>query len=111
MRELTKAEEQIMQILWSLGNGTVSDVREQFEEPRPARTTVATVLTILENKGFLSHTSDDRSNLYTPLITKKEYSHTQLFGMMRNYFDGRSHRWHRFSHASRTSRQASSTGC
>ncbi len=88
MKELTKAEEQVMQILWSLGDATVSDVRERFNEPRPARTTVATVLTILENKNFVNRTSDGRINHYTPAISKSDYSRAQFFGMMRNYFDG-----------------------
>ena len=60
--QLTKAEEQIMQVLWELGEGTVQDILERLEEPRPARTTVSTVLTILENKGFASHHNKGRIN-------------------------------------------------
>jgi len=85
--QLTKAEEQIMQILWSLGEGTVQDIREKLEDPKPARTTVSTVLTILENKGFASHTSLGRINNYTPLISKEVYSKSQLFGLLKNYFN------------------------
>ncbi|RYF22836.1 MAG: BlaI/MecI/CopY family transcriptional regulator [Flavobacteriales bacterium] len=85
--QLTKAEEQIMQVLWQLGEGTVHDIREQLTEPKPARTTVATVLTILENKSFTSRTVNNRINLYTPLVSKEDYSKSQLSGLLKNYFN------------------------
>ena len=56
-KQLTKAEEQVMKILWELKEGVVKEVVEQFEEPRPAYTTVATVLKVLEKKGFVGHKS------------------------------------------------------
>lgn len=85
--QLTKAEEQIMQILWLIKEGTVQDIRDQLEDPKPARTTVSTVLTILENKGFATHNSLGRINNYMPLISKEEYSKSQLFGLLKNYFN------------------------
>ncbi|WP_442591584.1 BlaI/MecI/CopY family transcriptional regulator [Pedobacter sp. AW31-3R] len=85
--QLTKAEEQVMQILWQLGEGTVQDIREKLEEPKPARTTISTVLTILENKGFASHHSIGRVNNYSPLVSKEVYSKSQLFGLLKNYFN------------------------
>lgn len=85
--QLTKAEEQVMRILWSLGEATVQAIRERFDEPRPARTTIATVLNILENKQFATHRSEGRINIYIPLVAKEEYSRSQLFGVMKNYFD------------------------
>lgn len=85
--QLTKAEEQIMQILWNLGEGTVQNIRERLEEPKPARTTVSTVLTILENKDFVVHNNVGRTNVYTPAILKEAYSKTQLFGLLKNYFN------------------------
>lgn len=85
--QLTKAEEQIMQILWSLGEGTVQDIREKLDDPKPARTTISTVLTILENKGFATHNSMGRINNYTPLVSKEVYSKSQLFGLLKNYFN------------------------
>jgi predicted transcriptional regulator len=88
MKELTRAEEQVMRVLWSLGRATVGQIRERFDEPRPARTTIATVLTILENKQFATHHSDGRTNIYTPAVERDAYSRAQLFGVMRNYFDG-----------------------
>ena len=87
MVQLTKAEEQIMQVLWTLGEGTVQDIREKMEAPKAARTTVATVLSILENKGFVKHNSVGRTNVYFPAIAKEAYSKTQLFGLLKNYFN------------------------
>ncbi|SMC42321.1 BlaI/MecI/CopY family transcriptional regulator [Pedobacter africanus] len=87
MVQLTKAEEQIMQVLWTLGEGTVQDIREKMETPKAARTTVATVLSILENKGFVKHNSVGRANVYLPAIAKEAYSKTQLFGLLKNYFN------------------------
>jgi len=87
MIQLTKAEEQIMQILWMLQESTVQDIREKFDDPRPARTTIASVLNILENKGFATHKSFGRVNVYYPAIAKNEYSKTQLFGVIKNYFN------------------------
>ncbi|WP_316789800.1 BlaI/MecI/CopY family transcriptional regulator [Pedobacter frigoris] len=85
--QLTKAEEQIMQALWILGEGSVQDIRDQMEDPKPARTTVSTVLTILENKGFATHNNLGRTNIYTPLIAKEAYSKSQLSGLLKNYFN------------------------
>jgi len=86
--KLTKAEEQIMQILWLLGEGTVQNIRERFEDSKPARTTIATLLSILENKKFIIHTTDGRTNIYKPVISKEDYSKKQLFSFLKNYFDG-----------------------
>jgi BlaI family penicillinase repressor len=85
--QLTKAEEQVMQALWKIGSGSVQDVLEMLEAPKPARTTVSTVLTILENKGFASHTTNGRANNYKPLVLKEDYSKGQLFDLIKNYFD------------------------
>lgn len=86
--QLTKAEEQIMQILWAIGEGTVQDILKEFTENKPARTTIATVLSILENKEFVEHRTEGRSNIYFPLVQKEEYSKKQLFGFVKDYFDG-----------------------
>jgi len=87
MIQLTRAEEQIMQILWMLQESTVQDIREKFVNPKPARTTIASVLSILENKGVVTHKSFGRVNVYYPIVAKNEYSKTQLFGMIKNYFN------------------------
>jgi predicted transcriptional regulator len=85
--QLTKAEEQVMQILWALEECTVQDIREKFNDPKPARTTIATVLTVLENKEFANHKSLGRVNVYYPKIAKKSYSRIQLSGILKNYFN------------------------
>jgi BlaI family penicillinase repressor len=85
--QLTKAEEQIMQILWEMGEGIVSDIRNTFNDPRPARNTVSTVVRVLEKKGYVGHKAYGNVHLYHPLISKSEYSKSQLFGLMEGYFN------------------------
>jgi len=85
--QLTKAEEQVMQILWDLGEGLVKDILDKFEEPKPARNTVSTVVRILEKKGFVGHKDYGKVFVYYPLVLKKEYSGKQLLGLMNNYFN------------------------
>lgn len=84
---LTKAEEQIMQYLWDMGEGIVRDIRNRFDDPKPARNTVSTVVRILEKKGFVDHRAYGNLHVYFPIVSKKEYSKSQLFGLMENYFD------------------------
>lgn len=86
--QLTKAEEQIMQILWDLGEGTVQDILKGFRTDIPARTTVATILKILEDKEFVNHRSEGRSNIYFPLVSKDRYSQKQLNSLIKDYFNG-----------------------
>jgi BlaI family transcriptional regulator, penicillinase repressor len=88
MKSLTKAEEQIMQILWDLSEGVVKDVVEQFEQPRPAYTTVATVLKVLENKGFVSCRKIGNTNLFFPEVKKHEYARLQFGSLLKDYFNG-----------------------
>ena len=85
--QLTKAEEQIMQILWDMKDGLVKDVRDNFSDPKPARNTVSTVLRILEKKGYVGHKAYGNVHLYHPLISKSDYSKSQLFGLMEGYFN------------------------
>jgi len=87
IHQLTKAEEQVMHIVWSLEEGTVQNILEKFDPPKPARTTVATVLSVLENKNFVAHKTLGRINVYYPIVDKKSYSKSQLLGMMKNYFN------------------------
>ena len=85
--QLTKAEEQIMQILWEKQEGLVKDIRDSFSEPRPARNTVSTVLRVLEKKGYVGHRAYGNVHVYHPLVTKENYSRSQLFGLLENYFN------------------------
>jgi predicted transcriptional regulator len=85
--QLTKAEEQIMQILWDMGKGLVKDIRNRFEDPKPARNTVSTVVRILEKKKYVDHKAYGNVYVYYPLVSKKEYSKNQLFRLLDGYFD------------------------
>lgn len=85
--QLTRAEEQIMQILWEMEEGIVKDIRNCFNDPKPARNTVSTVVRILERKGFVGHKAYGNVHVYRPLVSKSEYSRSQLFGLMENYFN------------------------
>jgi Predicted transcriptional regulator len=77
-----------MQHLWELQESSVQQILEKFEEPKPARTTVATILSILENKGFIGRTTPGKKvNIYYPLIQKEAYSKLQLSGVLKNYFN------------------------
>jgi BlaI family penicillinase repressor len=85
--QLTKAEEQVMQILWDMKEGLVKDIRDHFNDPKPARNTVSTVLRVLEKKEYVSHKAYGNVYVYFPLISKREYSKSQLFGLMEDYFN------------------------
>jgi len=88
MKALTKAEEQIMQILWNLKEGVVKEVVDGFDEPKPAYTTVATVLKVLEKKEFVAHKSIGNTHLFFPAISKKEYTKFQFGSLLKDYFNG-----------------------
>ena len=88
MKQLTKAEEQVMQIVWKLNETVVKDVVEQFDDPKPAYTTVATVLTVLEKKGFIGRKKIGNMNLFFPAVSKAEYTKFQFSSLLKNYFNG-----------------------
>jgi BlaI family transcriptional regulator, penicillinase repressor len=88
MKQLTKAEEQLMHILWNLKEAVIKDVVEGFEEPRPAYTTVATVLKVLEKKGFVAHKTIGNVHQYFAKITKPDYTRFQFSALLKDYFNG-----------------------
>lgn len=88
MKELTKAEEQIMQVLWQLEKGFVKDILMQLPEPKPAYNTVSTIVRILEKKGFVGHTAFGKSHQYHPLVAKDAYKKQFMKNFMSNYFGG-----------------------
>ncbi len=88
IKELTRAEEQIMQILWDLEKGFVKDMVGRFPEPKPAYNTVSTIVRILEQKGFIGHTAYGKTHEYFPLVAKSDYTRTFMKNFMRNYFSG-----------------------
>jgi len=88
MQELTKSEEQIMQILWKLEKGFVKDIVEQFPDPKPAYNTVSTIVRILEDKQFIGHTAYGKTHEYFPLVEKTSYTKSYLKKFTKNYFSG-----------------------
>ena len=92
MKELTKAEEQVMQILWDIDKGFVKDVLAKMEEPKPAYNTVSTIIRILEKKGFVGYKAYGKTHEYYPLIDKTTYSNFYLKNFLGGYFGGSCHR-------------------
>jgi BlaI family penicillinase repressor len=84
--DLTKAEEQVMKILWSIEKGLIREMVAKYEEPKPAYTTVATIIKILEKKGFVSKNPIGNSFEFYPLISKQEYTNGYLHRFVNKYF-------------------------
>jgi predicted transcriptional regulator len=87
-QELTRAELEIMQILWQKRNALVHDILDQMPEPKPAYNTVSTVVRILEQKGFVGHTAYGRTHEYHPLVGREEYTEQYMANVMGNFFGG-----------------------
>lgn len=87
MKELTRAEEQIMHVLWALGQGYVKDIIERLPAPKPAYNTVSTIVRILEKKGFVGHEAFGKTHLYRPLVAKEDYTQAFLKNFVKDYFD------------------------
>ncbi len=87
MKELTRAEEQIMQVLWDLEKAFVRDILECLPTPKPAYNTVSTIVRILEKKGFVGHEAFGKTHRYFPLISKDKYTKEFLRSFVRTYFD------------------------
>ena len=86
IKELTKAEEQVMQILWALGEGMVKDIIEKMPDPKPAYNTVSTVVRVLEGKGFIDHKAYGNSHVYFAAIPEADYKKFTFDKMMSGYF-------------------------
>lgn len=87
-RELTKAEDQVMQVLWKLEKGFVKDILEHLPEPKPAYNTISTIVRILENKGFVGHKAYGKTHEYYPIIAKDKYTKQYVNAMVKGYFNG-----------------------
>jgi predicted transcriptional regulator len=87
-KELTKAEEQVMQYLWNINKGFLKDIVDQFPEPKPAYTTVSTVIRVMVKKGFVGFNSYGKIHEYFPLIAKGEYFQNHVKSLINNYFNG-----------------------
>ena len=88
MRELTKAEEQIMQVLWHRGPSFVKEIITEMHEQKPAYSTISTIVRILQEKGFVDHKAYGPTHQYYAIISKDDYSHFTMKKMLNNYFDG-----------------------
>jgi len=88
MKELTKAEDQVMQILWTLKKGFVKDIVEEMPEPKPAYNTISTIVRILETKGFVDHKAYGKTHEYFPIISKEKYTKFYLNNLIKGYFNG-----------------------
>jgi predicted transcriptional regulator len=87
-KRLTKAEEEIMLVLWKLKEATIREVMNELDEPDTPYTTVSTVVRVLEKKAFVGHRAVGTTYLYHPLLEKKDYLKGYLSGIVSNYFDG-----------------------
>jgi len=87
MKKLTKAEEQVMQILWNLNEVLVKDVIKEFPDPKPAYNTVSTVIRVLEKKGFVDHKAYGNTYVYFPTVKKADYAGVHFMDFMKEYFN------------------------
>ncbi len=87
MKELTKAEEQIMHILWQNEKAFINDIVDKLPHPKPAYTTVSTIVRILEQKGFVGHKAYGRTHEYFARVNKEDYTRDFLGKFTRNYFN------------------------
>ncbi|WP_378179098.1 BlaI/MecI/CopY family transcriptional regulator [Aquimarina sp. SS2-1] len=85
--QLSKAEEQLMKYLWKLEKAFMKDLLDAFPEPKPATTTVATLLKRMTDKGFVDYTLYGKSREYFPLIKKTDYFSKHVNGLIKNFFN------------------------
>lgn len=88
MKQLTKAEEEIMQVLWHLQKANVKQLIDELPEPKPAYNTVSTIVRILESKGFVDYEKQGKGHVYFPLLAKTDYSNQSINMLVDNYFQG-----------------------
>ncbi|WP_445383208.1 BlaI/MecI/CopY family transcriptional regulator [Robiginitalea sp. IMCC43444] len=88
MKQLTKAEEEVMQLLWQLERTNIAGILEELPDPKPAYNTVSTIVRILESKGFVDHEQKGKGYLYYPLISKADYSQQSINKLVDGYFQG-----------------------
>ena len=88
MKQLTKAEEEIMQALWQLKKANVKSVIELLPKPKPAYNTVSTIVRILESKGFVDYEKQGKGHIYFPIVAKEAYSNQSINKLVDSYFQG-----------------------
>lgn len=87
MEEITNAQEEVLKALWKINDGAVSDVLNQLNDPKPAYNTVATVIKVLEKKKYITHRSYGKTNVYYPLISKKQYAQHMIGNSVKDFFN------------------------
>ncbi|MFD2551156.1 BlaI/MecI/CopY family transcriptional regulator [Bizionia sediminis] len=87
-KQLTRAEEEIMQVLWQLEKAPVKNIIKQLPDPKPAYNTVSTIVRILETKGFVDYEKKGKGHVYFPVIKKQDYSNDSINSLVNNYFQG-----------------------
>jgi predicted transcriptional regulator len=88
MKEITKAQEDLLKALWEIKEGAVSDILDSLTDPKPAYNTVATVIKVLEKKGYVSHKTYGKTNVYFPVVTKKDYAQYVMKNTFKSLFNG-----------------------
>lgn len=86
--ELTRAELEIMQVIWDKGKVLVHDILSEMSEPKPAYNTVSTVVRILEKKGYVGHKAYGKTHEYFPLVEREEYTNGYMNSVLNNFFGG-----------------------
>ncbi len=91
MKEITKAQEEVLKVIWEIENGAVADVLDNFPGPKPAYNTIATVIKVLEGKGYVGHRTYGKTHVYYPLITREEYANHVVKEAFTGLFNGSLH--------------------
>jgi predicted transcriptional regulator len=86
--KLTKAENEVMLIIWEMERGLVSDMIEKLPDPKPPHSTISSIVRILEKKGFVGHKAYGRTHEYFPLVSKDDYSRNSIQQLASDYFGG-----------------------
>ena len=86
-KDLTKAEEQLMQVLWKMQRAFIREIIDQMPEPKPVHSSVSTIMRVLEGKGLVGYDAFGKSHRYFPLISREEYKRFQLMKLLSNYFE------------------------
>jgi BlaI family transcriptional regulator, penicillinase repressor len=88
MKEITKAQEDLLKALWEIKEGAISDVLDSLAEPKPAYNTVATVIKVLEKKGYVSHKTFGKTHVYFAVVSKKDYAQNLMKDTFKGLFNG-----------------------
>ena len=87
MEEITKAQEEVLRALWEINEGAVADVIAKLPKPKPAYTTVATVIKVLEKKGYVDHKTFGNTHVYYPLVSKEDYAQHVMKDALKGLFN------------------------